>query len=447
MRAEDPPARDTGARRVEPVPLASGGSAPQSRHTPARFFRPVVTGTGLFDRHDAVLLVGLAGALLIVFAHPLVRALDLAQDIDDTRLALVPALAVLVFALLCQQHGKRQFRQARIAAGDAVRSRERTDELGELVVFGRSLARAQDLEAVRDAILQHLCRLARSDDTWVMFRADGVWKAIVGASRDGVGVEDLYGATADRVVAAAGGTGSAVDAVDIDGGICLPMLAAGAPIGVVGIPGTLADLPESRRRLLTTAAALLAISVKNVQCFREMRDQSLRDGLTGCFNRTYALEAIEIELRRSRRGARPTSLIMFDLDRFKEVNDRYGHLCGDHVLAAVGRLMREVLRGSDVTCRYGGDEFLVLLPETPIEGARRVAEGLRRDVAALAFDWNGEAVQVTGSFGVSAAPPGAGSTQELVARADAALYQAKSTGRNCSVLSDSVLDRTPGTEH
>ena len=101
---------------------------------------------------------------------------------------------------------------------------------------------------------------------------------------------------------------------------------------------------------------------------------------------------IDAELRRARRSQTPVSMIMFDLDHFKDVNDRYGHLCGDAVLSAVGKRMKEVLRGSDLKCRYGGEEFLVLLPETPLHGARRVAETLRREIAERPVPWAGEAI-------------------------------------------------------
>ena len=123
------------------------------------------------------------------------------------------------------------------------------------------------------------------------------------------------------------------------------------------------------------------MSVKNAQLFREVRENSVSDALTGCFTRGHALEVVDAELRRARRSQMPVSLIMFDLDHFKDVNDRHGHLCGDAVLSAVGKRMKEVLRGSDLKCRYGGEEFLVLLPETPLHGARRVADTLRREIA------------------------------------------------------------------
>jgi diguanylate cyclase (GGDEF)-like protein len=122
---------------------------------------------------------------------------------------------------------------------------------------------------------------------------------------------------------------------------------------------------------------------------------------------------------------------MLDLDHFKDVNDKYGHLCGDAVLASVGRRMKEVLRGSDLKCRYGGEEFLVVLPDTPLSGARRVAETLRREIAERPMPWAGEALTVTASFGLTQAMPGEISIEAVVARADAALYRAKEDGRNC----------------
>ena len=174
-----------------------------------------------------------------------------------------------------------------------------------------------------------------------------------------------------------------------------------------------------------------AITLRNAELFREVRENSLRDGLTGCFNRTHAIEVIDTELRRARRSQAPVSLIMFDIDHFKDVNDKHGHLCGDAVLAAVGVRMRDVLRGSDLKCRYGGEEFLVLLPETPLEGAKRVADTLRRELADMQVDWKNEPVKITASFGVAGALPSEIDTQAIIGRADAALYRAKDQGRNC----------------
>ncbi len=198
-------------------------------------------------------------------------------------------------------------------------------------------------------------------------------------------------------------------------------------------------LGPDRHRALEAAAALLAVSLKNAQLFREVKENSLRDPLTGCASKAHATEIIDAELRRARRSQMPVSLIMFDLDHFKDVNDRYGHLCGDAVLASVGRRMKEVLRGSDLKCRYGCEEFLVLLPETPLHGARRVAETLRREIAERPVQWEGEALTITASFGLTQAMPGEIDIQTIIGRADTALYRAKEEGRNCVRIASDTL--------
>jgi diguanylate cyclase (GGDEF)-like protein len=123
--------------------------------------------------------------------------------------------------------------------------------------------------------------------------------------------------------------------------------------------------------------------------------------------------------------------VMLDLDHFKAINDRLGHLAGDAVLAAIGRQLREVLRGADVKCRYGGEEFLVLLPDTPAPGAMRVAESLRQAFDEMTVRWKGAVVSVTASFGVTTLRPEERDPETLLARADAAFYRAKQAGRNC----------------
>ncbi|MEP6783993.1 MAG: GGDEF domain-containing protein, partial [Acidobacteriota bacterium] len=190
-------------------------------------------------------------------------------------------------------------------------------------------------------------------------------------------------------------------------------------------------MAADRRRIIEAAAALLAVAAKNAQLFREVKENSVKDSLTGCFTRGHSLEVIDSELRRARRSHTPVTMIMFDLDHFKDVNDRYGHLCGDAVLSAVGKRMKEVLRGSDLKCRYGGEEFLVLLPETPLHGARRVAETLRREICERPVHWSGEALTITASFGLAQTMPGEVNVPAVISRADQALYRAKDAGRNC----------------
>jgi diguanylate cyclase (GGDEF)-like protein len=170
--------------------------------------------------------------------------------------------------------------------------------------------------------------------------------------------------------------------------------------------------------------------VRNVHLFQETREHSLRDSLTNCFNRGHALETLDAELRRSRRSRQPLSILMFDIDHFKTINDELGHLRGDDLLRAVGAQLTRVLRSSDVRCRYGGDEFLIILPDTPLIGAQQVAESVRREIATLAMVAGGNTIAVTASVGVATAGPAELGVNALIERADDALYQAKRAGRD-----------------
>jgi diguanylate cyclase (GGDEF)-like protein len=389
----------------------------------------------LVARQDRVLLGGLAVAVIVLFARPIRHLLDLTQEVErSSGLALTPALLILAAVFLFHQQGKRQESKARTMAAqaDANQAEARAVEMERLVTFGQALARALDLDNIRDVVVQHLPKLADTDEAWVLLRVGAHWQVLVGTVRENRReTERAREHIANRILAPEGPVTS--DPIATEGHLCIPLTVGDRPIGVLGIPESAA--PISRQRVLVMAAALLAISVRTAQLFNDVRENSVRDGLTGCFNRTHALEVIDTELRRARRSQTPVSLIIFDIDHFKDVNDRFGHLCGDAVLAAVGAKMREVLRGSDLKCRYGGEEFLVLLPETPLEGAKRVADTLRRELSELPIAWKDESLAVTASFGVSVAMPAEIDAQAIIGRADAALYRAKDQGRNCVRLS------------
>ncbi len=153
---------------------------------------------------------------------------------------------------------------------------------------------------------------------------------------------------------------------------------------------------------------------------------SITDGLTGLYNRTYVLDRFEKELGKARRYGKRLSIIMFDLDLFKQVNDSFGHQAGDVVMQRIGRLFREMVRESDLAGRYGGEEFLIVLPETEAQEAGQVAERIRAEVEAVS--WSQSGMRVTLSGGVAQF---AGDTaDQLLQRADYLLYKAKEMGRN-----------------
>ncbi len=382
---------------------------------------------------DRLLIAGLAVALIVVFARQEMILIDRARDVERTSgLGLLPALLILVVVFLFHQQGKRQEARARAAAAEAGASAAelRAVEMERLVTFGQALGRSLDIDAIRDVLLAHLPKLAGTEDAWVMVRTERQWQALAGAAHENrAAVERSREHLADRVLNSE--IRAVTDPVSMEGHLCVPMTAGGLAVGVLGVPDAAGPFTESRRRALAATATLLGISLRNVLLFQELREHSLRDGLTGCFNRAHGLEVIDIELRRARRSQAPVSLIMFDLDHFKAINDRHGHLCGDAVLKAVGARMHEVLRASDLKCRYGGEEFLVLLPETPLEGAKRVADTLRRELSELSIHWKAETLALTASLGVTTALTSEIDSQAIIARADAALYRAKEYGRNC----------------
>lgn len=173
---------------------------------------------------------------------------------------------------------------------------------------------------------------------------------------------------------------------------------------------------------------LAAINSTLSQRNKELAQLSVTDSLTGLYNRKHLMETLTNEVARARRHKRPFSVLMIDIDHFKQYNDRFGHLAGDNLLAKMGSVFKESIRSVDYAARYGGEEFLVMLPETELGGACESAERIRAQVATEAFG-NGNK-QITVSIGVAAFRDHGNTPESIIASADAALYQAKRRGRN-----------------
>ena len=174
-------------------------------------------------------------------------------------------------------------------------------------------------------------------------------------------------------------------------------------------------------------ADLLATALHNAFVFQKLQQQSITDGLTGIKTRRFFWEALSAEWKRASRSGRPFSVVLIDLDKFKEVNDTMGHFEGDLVLARVGRLLEQKSRQSNVVARYGGDEFIVLMPETGSEQAQVLAERLRQWMAA---DPMLSEHHITGSFGVASFPMHGFSIEDIIRVADAGMYVSKRSGGN-----------------
>jgi len=185
------------------------------------------------------------------------------------------------------------------------------------------------------------------------------------------------------------------------------------------------------RQFVGTVAENVAISLSNLYLQEVLRRQSIRDPLTGLFNRRYLEESVERELHRLARREHPAGFAMLDLDHFKNFNDTFGHEGGDALLQTFGQFLREHLRKEDIACRYGGEEFCILFCESSLEDTVRRAEQLRTGVSHLTVQYGGQHLGVvTVSIGVASYPTHGSTLTDLIAAADSALYQAKTDGRN-----------------
>ncbi len=220
--------------------------------------------------------------------------------------------------------------------------------------------------------------------------------------------------------------------------LCLPISYGETLLGVLNIESRdeNAFAPQDVL-ILNTLADLLATALHNSFVFQKLQQQSITDGLTGIKTRRFFWEALSSEWKRASRSGRPFSVVLVDLDKFKEVNDSLGHLEGDLVLARVGRLLEQKCRQSNVVARYGGDEFIILMPETGIEHAQVLAERLR---LWLATDPMLEEHHITGSFGVASFPVHGFAIEDLIRVADAGMYVSKHAGGNQVSTSDAFGD-------
>lgn len=384
----------------------------------------------IIGRDDSLLLAGLTFALLIVFQSSLQYGLNIAREIEHTYgVALTPALLMLSVMFVFHQSGKRREMKAEAAAAsaEAALARARATEMEQLVEFGQDLAGSLSIDALREAVWRHLPRLSGNAEAWLVLRTDSGWERLTdrASTRWPAGqIEGIAERVSNAVAAAERST-----SIECEGHVCFPLVADTRLIGVLALASHPAG--PAMTQTIGAAAALLSIAIRNAQLFADVRDSSIKDGLTGCFNRAHTFDVLENEIARSGRGGTPLSVVLFDVDHFKAINDRYGHLCGDRVLAAVGQRLGKMLRRSDVQCRYGGDEFLVVLPETDEKGARRVAEWLRSELGHLEVDSTGGCARITISAGTATSIGGDTTAAALVERADEALYDAKQAGRNC----------------
>jgi len=222
--------------------------------------------------------------------------------------------------------------------------------------------------------------------------------------------------------------------------LCVPMVAQGETLGVLhlqydsgadGIPDVDQKTRESQKRLAVAAASQIAVSLTNLRLRETLREQSIRDPLTGLFNRRFMQESLAKELQRAKRKRRSLSLIFLDLDHFKRFNDVFGHDAGDSVLQSISDIFRKHFRAEDIICRYGGEEFAIILPESSVQDAFNRGDALRLATKDLKLVHRGVLLEpVTLSIGIAGFPENGQTAQDLLDGADKCLYQSKANGRD-----------------
>ncbi len=224
--------------------------------------------------------------------------------------------------------------------------------------------------------------------------------------------------------------------------IALPLVLDDVLSGMILLLRSEQNLPDSKEmRYLTNAAQYISLALTTIRQFQSVHATAMTDKLTQVYNRTYFNSTFEEILEAHQKDKLPISLIMVDIDNFKYFNDTYGHMKGDEVLKQVADILKQEIRSSDILCRFGGEEFVVLLPKTKLDPAQIVAERLRSTVAAHAFVGVDSQKKVTISLGLATCLNSSLKSYELLKEADNALYKAKATGKN-KVVSSVIIDRT-----
>jgi len=217
-------------------------------------------------------------------------------------------------------------------------------------------------------------------------------------------------------------------------------MAQGEALGIVSLQKmrgqdnqepTLGSSGEAERRLAAVLAKQVALALWNLKLRESLRTQSICDPLTGLFNRRYMEESLEREFSRAKRSKSSVAIVMMDLDHFKRFNDTFGHQAGDTLLCALGDLLKKNTRGQDIACRYGGEEFALVLADSNLEGAFKRAEILRQQVKKLSVEYDGQLLgAVSVSMGVALFPDHGRTMGDVLRASDQALYTAKREGRD-----------------
>ncbi len=305
---------------------------------------------------------------------------------------------------------------------------EKVDELATFYYLSNALQSTMELDGRLRTVLKWAAAGGGFDRATLLLLDDEGDVAMNGMTTDGCSISPLKGARAllsEGRPADGGGNGLSVS---------VPLIAKGKRVGMIVADNSDSKRPvtRKRRRFLEVLAGLAALAIENARLHDNLKSLAVRDSLTGLYNRRRFDQQLEREVERAKRYNRPLSLVMIDLDHFKSYNDLNGHLAGDKVLVKVARILEDGVRVADTVARYGGDEFVALLPETGGEGALAFGERMRKRVGkVVSSDKSSKATDALSvCMGIASYPKDARSAKDLIDKADRALYVAKKDGRN-----------------
>jgi len=369
-------------------------------------------------------------------------------------IATLLSLAVLLFAFLVVNASHRrgvdsnhELQQSNVQLGAALDETRRIGEsMQKLGQFGEMLQSCREFDEVRAGLGGaltgllprfggHLALINPSQDLAVV---GAHWGTHALLAESIFPPEDCWALRRGQAYPLAGTSAGFVckhvsmpsDEQPAPGYLCIPLAAQGEVIGVLTLDGP--EAPNAaERRVAMAAGEQLGLALANLRLQETLRTQSIRDPLTGLFNRRYLEVSLERELMRAARRRLPLAVLMLDIDHFKRFNDSHGHDSGDALLAKFADVLQRSIRSEDIACRYGGEEFTVVMLEADADIALRCAEQVRDAVSAMSVEHRREQLpHVTVSIGLAAFPAHATTADALLRHADAALYLAKKAGRD-----------------
>ncbi|MCE7950994.1 MAG: diguanylate cyclase [Xanthomonadales bacterium PRO7] len=396
------------------------------------------------------------------------RNLDSARSALITRsiaaAALLVSLLALALAYWLVLRSHREELRARAGLNEAnlrlnqslADARDMSETMSKLATFGELLHGCQTLDEVREGIGKSLGgllpqlggRMALINPSQNLASIGAHWGRHGLLAESVFAPEDCWALRRGQAYPLAGTTPSFsckhVQWPNPDcpgaGYLCVPLAAHNEMIGVLTFDGERAPTADERRIALA-AAEQLSLALANLRLKETLRTQSIRDPLTGLFNRRYLEVSLERELQRSARRSQTLAVLMLDIDHFKRFNDSHGHEAGDALLAQFAEVLQRAARSEDIACRYGGEEFTVILLEADAATAQRRAETIRQATADMSVTYRQQQLpHVTVSIGLAVYPRDAQTPAELLRRADAALYLAKKAGRNRVATAEAEAD-------